>query len=100
MSNFTFIFLLYLYFSFSFRNPNAPLDLGLDWMPYTRKHQHYLHISRDMTSSNVKQRWNTRRANFWEIIVPGIIKAAQCQETRCSENLSQETCSKDATCSP
>jgi hypothetical protein len=89
---------LYKYFC-SFRNPNLPSDLGLDWIPYTRKHQHYLQISRDMTSANVKQRWNTRRVNFWENILPRIIKAAQCHEPK-NENLNQETCNKDNSCSP
>ncbi|XP_060591178.1 cholinesterase 1-like [Ruditapes philippinarum] len=81
-------------------NPNFPSDLGLDWIPYTRKHQHYLQISRDMTSANVKQRWNTRRANFLENILPRIVKAAQCNEQKYSENLNQETCDKDNSCSP
>ncbi|XP_053380023.1 cholinesterase 1-like isoform X2 [Mercenaria mercenaria] len=81
-------------------NPNSPEDLGLDWIPYTLKHQHYLQISRDMTSSNVKQRWNTRRANFWANLLPQMIKSARCEESKYDERQNQGTCPKDQNCSP
>ncbi|XP_045195524.2 acetylcholinesterase-like, partial [Mercenaria mercenaria] len=81
-------------------NPNSPEDLGLDWVPYTRKHQHYLQISRDMTLLNVKQRWNTRRANFWTNLLPNIIKSAACKAQKYSDHLNRGTCAKDQNCSP
>lgn len=81
-------------------NPNSPNDLGLDWIPYTRKHQHYLQITRDMTSSNVKQRWNTKRANFWANLLPKIIKSTRCEGTKYSGRQNQDTCEKDESCSP
>ncbi|KAL4221892.1 hypothetical protein ACF0H5_017944 [Mactra antiquata] len=80
-------------------NPNKPVNLGLDWLPYTEKQQHYLHITRDMTSSNVKQRWNTRRVNFWTKIVPKIANGELC--TKSDETAEDgDTCDKDGECSP
>ncbi|KAL4221890.1 Carboxylesterase 5A [Mactra antiquata] len=76
-------------------NPNKPVNLGLDWLPYTEKHQHYLHITRDMTSLNVKQRWNTRRANFWSKIISKIANSAEVTEKH-----DEETCEKDGGCFP
>ncbi|XP_060592613.1 carboxylesterase 5A-like [Ruditapes philippinarum] len=79
-------------------NTNLPDDLDLDWLPYTRRHQHYLQISRDMTSLNVKQRWNTRRANFWGNLLPSIVKASQC--ARDTKDSGQQSCPATGKCPP
>ncbi|KAL4221891.1 hypothetical protein ACF0H5_017943 [Mactra antiquata] len=81
-------------------NPNKPVSLGLDWLPYTEKHQHYLHITRDMTSLNVKQRWNTRRANFWSQIVPKVRNKICLKPVKISSNEEMRSCEKDGGCSP
>ncbi|XP_045169105.2 carboxylesterase 5A-like [Mercenaria mercenaria] len=79
-------------------NPNFPDDLKLDWLPYTTKHQHYLQISRDMTSLNVKQRWNTRRANFWANFLPKLVDSTHCQSD--STSFITGTCSANEECFP
>ncbi|XP_045170390.2 cholinesterase-like isoform X2 [Mercenaria mercenaria] len=81
------------------RNPNLPDEEGLDWLKYTKIHQHYLQISRDMTSSNVKQRLNARRANFWAHFIPELVKSANCVLTK---GLGSKTnsCQRDEPCPP
>ncbi|XP_045169237.2 cholinesterase 1-like [Mercenaria mercenaria] len=60
-------------------NPNVPDVLGINWSPYTALDQHYLHITRNMTSENVRQRWNIGAANFWLDIVPPIAQLTSCE---------------------
>lgn len=67
-------------------NPIKPDDIGVDWPSYTQKNQHYLHITRCLTSSSVKQRWNLRRANFWTNLLPEIIKSTNCRKRRNRRN--------------
>ncbi|XP_053380962.1 cholinesterase 1-like [Mercenaria mercenaria] len=67
-------------------NPNLPDDMNINWVAYTKTSQHYLHLSRNMTSANVKQYWNQRRAKFWTSLVPELMKttcisAASCQRS-------------------
>lgn len=78
---------------FCFRNPNLPTDDRLKWHQYTSSQQHYLKIARDMTSSNVKQRLNTRRANFWAHLIPALAKVIQYSNC---ENIEMKTCQRDS----
>ncbi|XP_045169235.2 acetylcholinesterase-like [Mercenaria mercenaria] len=60
-------------------NPNYPDDLGINWSQYTSDDQFYLHMTRNMTSENVRQRWNIGAANFWLDIVPSIAQMKTCE---------------------
>ncbi|KAL4222686.1 hypothetical protein ACF0H5_018727 [Mactra antiquata] len=82
-------------------NPNKPVDLGLNWSPYTETNQQFLQISRDMTSSNVKQHWNMRRGYFWSRVLPDIVSTVTCTESpESSDYQANGYCEKDGGCSP
>ena len=48
--------------------------MGLNWLTYTERKRSYLQISRNMTSGNVKQRWNQQRMTFWTSRLPKMIE--------------------------
>ena len=81
-----------LFYFFCFRNPNEPNPIeNVEWPPYTKETQKYLHITTEMTPESVKRYLFGRRANLWRNIIPSLMKACSVQGT-------QKYCEKDGEC--
>ena len=62
---------------FNFRNPNKPTPVRMFWPEYTKENQHYLHITREMTSASVKSNLLSSEYNLWRNIIPAVFRAVE-----------------------
>lgn len=56
-------------------NPNKPTPVRMFWPAYTKETQHYLHITREMTSESVKSYLLSREFNWCNNIIPAVFRA-------------------------
>ena len=90
-------------YNFTSRNPNKPRPVPMFWPAYQRDTQHYLHVTRNMTSDAVKSHLLEKKFNLWKNIIPAVqnaIRDVNANNVPKQKTKETEHCHVDGDCEP